>query len=124
MTAHTTPFPVAEEPSDSLPFEEGDELSDDAPSESVAAALACVAELGLNLHEIQELAILLAGEIAADLSDSLEAGEIDAEGAASVIDACARLQVAAEVLASVGLEGDDEDYDDLEAEESDDLAAA
>lgn len=124
MTAPTSTFAADEELIDSQPFEPGEELSDDGPSEAVAAVLAVASEQGLDLPEMQELAILLCGEIAADLSDSLEAGEIDPEAAAAVVDACTRLQVAAEVLASVDLEGDETDYDDLEAEELEDLAAA
>jgi len=126
--AHMTesvPFaPLADRP----PFEEeledfdGQTEADLAPSPRVADLLGQVSDAGLDPDEMLELAIFLCGEVAADLSDGLSIDGADPESAGFAVEAITRLQVAAEVLASVDLGGDD-DLEDEEGLEEDDLAA-
>lgn len=111
MTDATEFGPLAERP----PFDvDPDDMQyeGEGPSPLVAEALGLALDVGLSPAERQELAILLIGDIAVELAEDEEADQ-------AILEPLTRLQVAAEVLASVDLSDDyDEDGDDLETDEA------
>lgn len=102
--------PLAERP----PFDvDPDDLESEGegPSPLVDKALGLALDVGLSLAERRELVIFLIGDIAAELAEDEEADQ-------AILEPLTRLQVAAEVLASVDLGDDYEEEGDLESEEA------
>jgi hypothetical protein len=102
--------PLAERP----PFDqeqdgaEDDMQADDGPTVPVAEALALAADLGFAPADFIELALCSIAEVAAELTEDLEADEIAADPTTVAI--LERLQIGAQILAEVDL-GEDPDED-------------
>ena len=104
--------PLAERP----PFDEeqDDLLADDGPTQPVADVLTLAAELGFSYSDFLELALCSIAEVAADLTDGLEADELTSDP--TTVAALERLQIGAQILSEVDF-GDDPDEIEGEAGE-------
>lgn len=102
--------PLQERP----PFDEEQdaELDDQGPTEPVGEVMALAADLGFGPSDFIELALCSVAEVAADLTDGLEADEIAADP--TTVATLERLQIGAQILSEVTF-GDDPE--EAEAEE-------
>jgi hypothetical protein len=106
MTEATTPFECHD-----------DDQEGQGPSEAVAEVLTLTAELGFCASDFIELSLCSIAEVAAELSEDLEAAEECGPQQIATVAALERLQVASEILAGVDFgDGPEEGEEEGEAQ--------